>query len=155
LPQTSFLINNALQQEIIKMTHTLREVKMAIVQTRPSLLEHTILDAHDLSTGRYDALKLASILVISVEDMSKALDATGRGLRKNPDSPKLQARMARIVQIVQNTRELFQGSLEYARIWLKSPHPALDLQSPLALIQNDNIEAVGDLLELIQRGQPA
>lgn len=128
---------------------------MAIVQTRPSLLEHTILDAHDLSTGRYDALKLASILVISVEEMSKALDTTGRGLRKNPDSPKLQARMARIVQIVQNTRELFQGSLEYARIWLKSPHPALDLQSPLALIQNDHIEAVEDLLELIQRGQPA
>ena len=97
----------------------------------------------------------ASILVISVEDMSKALDTTGRGLRKNPDSPKLQARMARIVQIVQTTRELFQGSLEYTRIWLKSPHPALDLQSPLALIQNDHIEAVEDLLELIQRGQPA
>ena len=127
---------------------------MTTTLQRPPLLEHTVLDAHDLASGRYDALRLASILVVSVEEMASILEVTGRGLRKNPDSPKLQARLARVVRIVQNTRELFQGSLEYTRIWLKSPHPALEHQSPLAVIQDGHIEAVEDLLELIQRGQP-
>jgi putative toxin-antitoxin system antitoxin component (TIGR02293 family) len=121
----------------------------------PPLLEHTILEAHDHTSGRYHALRLATLLAISVEEMAQVLGVSGRGLRKNPDSPKLQARLARMVQVVQNTRDLFQGSLEYARIWLKSPHPALDGQSPFALIQQGNLEAVEDLLEMIQRGQPA
>jgi hypothetical protein len=88
------------------------------------LLNHTLLSAHNPKTGRLDALRLASILTIGTPQMARIMGYTPAGLRKNPDSERLQEKLAQLVDLMQRLKNLFDGSLEYALIWLKAPHPA-------------------------------
>lgn len=118
------------------------------------LLEHTLLSAHDPSTGRYDARRLAAALALTNVEMAAILGYTPRGLGKNPTSPRLQPRLTEIVRLVNRLRELLDGNMEYVRIWLKAPHPDLGGRSPLSYLEAGQLDAVETLIHMIETGQP-
>jgi hypothetical protein len=119
-----------------------------------ALLSHTILAAHDPASGRYDALRLAGSLGLSTEEMARAVGRTPRGLRKTPDSPRLQEALAELVALVGRLRELLDGSIEYVRVWLRAPHPDLGGRTPLSYLVEGKPEVVTALVEAIEAGQP-
>jgi hypothetical protein len=119
-----------------------------------SLLSHTVLSAHDPASGRYHALRLASTLALSTEEMARVVGRTPRGLRKNPDSGRLQGELADLVALTSRLRELLDGSIEYVRIWLRAPHPDLGGRSPLSYLVEGRPEVVEALVRAIETGQP-
>jgi hypothetical protein len=119
-----------------------------------TLLSHTILSAHDPASGRYDALRLADTLALSIEEMAQVVGRTPRGLRKNPDSPRLQGELAELVALTGRLRELLDGSIEYVRIWLRAPHPDLAGRTPVSYLIEGKPEVVEALVAAIEAGQP-
>lgn len=119
-----------------------------------SLLDHTLLSAHDPTTGRYDAKRLADVLSISQKDMADVVGYTPRGLGKNPASPHLQPRLERLVKLVTTLRELLDGDMGLVRVWLKAPHPALGNAKPLDYLREDHLDLVEGLVHAIETGQP-
>jgi len=118
------------------------------------LLEHTLLEAHDPASGRYDALRVGHSLGLSVAEMAQVLGWTARGVRKNPTSPRLQEPLTRLMATVTLLRELLDGSVPYVRIWLRAPHPALGGRTPLSYLLEGQFEPVEDLVHAIAAGQP-
>ena len=118
------------------------------------LLEHTVLAAHDPATGRFDALRLAKALNLTTKEMADILHRSPRGLLKNPDSQQLQSEMARLVGIIARLRELLDGSMEYVRIWLRSPHPDLGGCTPLSYLIAGKTEAIEAIIYAYEVGQP-
>jgi hypothetical protein len=119
------------------------------------LLDHTLLSAHDPKTGRYDAKRLAAVLAINNHEMARIVGYTERGLSKNPASPRLQVKLEELVSLLSRLRELLDGNMEYVRIWLKAPHPALGGHTPLSYLEADKLEAVDTLVTMIETGQPS
>lgn len=122
--------------------------------TVATLLEHTLLEAHDPSSGRYDALRVGQSLGLSAAEMAQVLGWTARGVRKNPSSPKLQEPLTRLMATVTLLRELLDGSIPYVRVWLRAPHPALAGRTPLSYLLDGQIGPVEDLAHAIAAGQP-
>jgi hypothetical protein len=118
------------------------------------LLERTLLSAHDLKTGRYDARRLAAVLDITSKEMAAIVGYTPTGLSKNPTSPRLQPQLRNLVMLINRLRDLLDGRMEFVRIWLKAPHPYLDGRAPLAYLQEGKFEAVDTLVHLMETGQP-
>jgi len=119
-----------------------------------AILEHTLLEAHDPASGRYDALRVGQSLGLSTTDMAQVLRWTPRGVRKNPSSPRLQQQLTRLVATVTLLRELLDGSMPHVRIWLRAPHPALGGRTPLSYLLGGQIDPVEDLVRAIATGQP-
>lgn len=119
-----------------------------------TLLEHAVLEAHDPSSGRYDALRVGHSLGLSAADMAQIVGWTVRGLRKNPTSPRLQEPLTRVMSTVTVLRELLDGSLPYVRVWLRAPHPALGERTPLSYLLEGDVETVDNLVRSIATGQP-
>ena len=63
--------------------------------------------------------------------------------------------MASLVQLVSRLRELLDGSMELARIWLRSPHPDLGGRTPLSYLLDGKPEVVEAFVHAIETGQPA
>src|SRR6266542_6170500 len=122
--------------------------------TMAVLLEHTLLEAHDPASGRYDALRVGQSLGLSTAEMAQVLGWTARGIRKNPASPKLQEPLTRLMATVTLLRELLDGSMAYVRVWLRAPHPALAGRTPLSYLLEGHISPVEDLVRAIANGQP-
>jgi uncharacterized protein (DUF2384 family) len=118
------------------------------------LLDHTLLSVHDPETGRYDAKRLAEVLVITQKEMAKIVGYSPRGLSKNPTSPRLQSDLERLVRLVTRLRELLDGDMGLVRIWLKTPHPALGGNKPLAYLEDGRLDLVEGLVQAIETGQP-
>ena len=64
----------------------------------------------------------------------------------NPDSETLSALLIRL-------KAQLGGNLSYVKIWLKAPHPALENQSPLAVLEQGHIGAVETLVTMMETGQ--
>ena len=118
------------------------------------LLEHTLLSAHNPDSGRYDALRLAELLAITPKQMAAIVGYTSAGIRKNPDSERLQGRLEQLTNVVTRLKDQLDGNLSYVKIWLKAPHPALENQSPLAVMEQGHVDAVETLVYMMQTGQP-
>ncbi len=119
-----------------------------------ALLEHTLLDAHDLKTGRYDARRLAGVLEITHKEMAAIVGYTPTGLSKNPTSPRLQPKLRALVRLINRLREMLDGRMDFVRIWLKAPHPYLGGATPLSYLEEGKFEAVDTLVHLMETGQP-
>jgi hypothetical protein len=119
-----------------------------------ALLEHTLLEAHDPASGRYDAVRLGQSLGLAVAEIAHVVGWTARGIRKNPSSPKLQEPLTRLMATVTLLRELLDGSMPYVRVWLRAPHPALAGRTPLSYLLDGQIDPVEDLVHAIAAGQP-
>ncbi len=118
------------------------------------LLNHTLLSAHNPVTGRLDALRLADTLALSTTQMAQIMGYTPSGLRKNPDSERLQDRLSEMVDLVRRLKTVFEGNLEFARIWLKAPHPDLAGKTPLVSLEQGRFDAVETLVYAMESGQP-
>ena len=119
-----------------------------------AILDHTLLEAHDPGSGRYDAVRVGQSLGLSMADMAQVLHWTARGLRKNPTSPRLQEPLTRLMATVTLLRELLDGSMPHVRIWLRAPHPALGGRTPLSYLLEGQLEPIDDLVRAIAAGQP-
>lgn len=119
-----------------------------------SLLDHTLLSAHDPKTGRYDARRLAATLEITSKEMAAVVGYTPTGLSKNPASPRLQPKLRELVGLLNRLRGLLDGRMDLVRIWLKAPHPHLEGVTPLAYLEAGKLEAVETLVYLMESGQP-
>ena len=119
-----------------------------------SLLDHTLLSAHDPKTGRYDARRLATTLEITSREMADIVGYTPTGLSKNPASPRLQPKLSALVQLLNRLRELLDGRMDLVLIWLKAPHPYLEGATPLSYLESGKTETVETLVYMIETGQP-
>ena len=118
------------------------------------LLDHTLLSAHDPTTGRYDAKRLADVLAVSQKEMAEVVGYTPRGIGKNPASPHLQPQLERLVKLVTTLRELLDGDMSLVRVWLKAPHPVLGDAKPLDYFMEGHLDLVEGLVYAIETGQP-
>ena len=118
------------------------------------ILEHTLLSAHNPTSGRFDALRLAGALNVSTRQMAHIVGYSPSGLRKNPDAERLQPRLARLTNLVQRLKSLMEGRLDYALIWLKAPHPDLGGETPLGFLEQGYIDQVETLIYAMETGQP-
>jgi len=119
-----------------------------------ALLEHTVLEAHDPVSGRYDGLRIAQSLGLSAAEMAQVLSLTSRGLRKNPTSPRLQQSLTQLMATVTLLRELLDGSMPLVRVWLRAPHPSLGGRTPLSYVLERRLEPVENLVRAIASGEP-
>lgn len=118
------------------------------------LLDHTVLEAHDPSSGRYDALRVGLSLGLSTADMAQLLGWSVRGIRKNPTSMRLQPPLTQLMGTVTLLRELLDGSMPYVRTWFRAPHPALGGRTPLSYWLAGDLDTVEHLVSDIASGQP-
>ncbi len=119
------------------------------------LTAHVIFEAQEPETGRFDGLKLATALGLTVTEMARYLSVSDSALRKTPNSNNYQKKFLQLSIIAQRLKALLDNSLEYTRIWLRAPHPDLDYQTPMDCILEGDLASVNDLLEMFERGQTA
>ncbi len=117
-------------------------------------LRHTLVEGHNPQSGRFDAIRLAKVLGLSVPEMAQMLGYTPRGLRANPDSNKLQGTLGALVGLVIRLLEELDGSMENVRIWLHAPHPDLGGLPPYKTMEKGNFEAVQTLIVAMEEGTP-
>lgn len=117
-------------------------------------LRHTLVEGHNPESGRFDAVRLAKALGLSVPEMAAVLGYTPRGLRANPDSKNLQAKLGELVSLVMRLMEELDGSMENVRIWLHAPHPNLGGVLPYQAMKQGNLEAVETLIAAMEEGTP-
>lgn len=120
-----------------------------------SFIAHVIHEAQEPNTGRFDGLKLATALGLTVPEMARYLMVSDSALRKTPNSNNYQKKFMQLSVIAQRLKALLDNSLEYTRIWLRAPHPDLDYLAPMDCILEGDIASVTDLLEMFERGQTA
>lgn len=117
-------------------------------------LRHTLVEGHNPRSGRFDAVRLAKALGLSVPEMAAVLGYTPRGIRANPDSKNLQAKLGELVSLVIRLTEELDGSMENVRIWLHAPHPDLGGVPPYRAMEQGNFEAVETLITAMEEGTP-
>ncbi|WP_299425711.1 MbcA/ParS/Xre antitoxin family protein [uncultured Meiothermus sp.] len=117
-------------------------------------LRHTLVEGHNPQSGRFDAIRLARALGLSVPEMAGVLGYTPRGIRANPDSKNLQTKLGGLVGLVIRLMEELDGSMENVRIWLHAPHPDLGGVPPYRTMQQGNFEAVETLIAAMEEGTP-
>ena len=105
-------------------------------------------------SGRYNAMRLAELLAITPKQMGAIVGYTSAGIRKNPDSEKLQGKLEQLTTLVTRLKGQLGGNLSYVKIWLKAPHPALENQSPLSIMEAGHLDAVEALVYMMETGQP-
>lgn len=128
---------------------------MSLSTNSQPLIAHVIFDAQESHTGRFDGLKLATALGLTVAEMARYLEVSDSALRKTPNSSNYQKKLMQLSIIAQRLKALLDNSLEYSRIWLRAPHPDLDYQAPIDCILEGDVQSVNDLLEMFERGQTA
>lgn len=117
------------------------------------VLNHTLVESHDPQTGRFDAIRLAETLGLSVPEMAELLGYTPRGLRANPSSKNLQDKLGELVGLTIRLMEELDGRIENVRIWLHAPHPALGM-APYKSIKGGDFSVVETLVAAMEEGMP-
>lgn len=124
-------------------------------QTTPTSSGLSVLlpELHNPDNGRIDASKVAEFLAVTLPQVAAALAANYAAVHKTPDAASLQPGLGPIKRsltlISQVTRNRHQ-----VLVWLNSPHPDLDEQTPLAVILSGRADAVVTLLENAIAGLP-
>jgi len=123
-------------------------------QHMATALRHTLVEGHNPESGRFDGVRLAKALGLSVPEMARVLGYTPRGLRANPDSKSLQVKLGELVSLVIRLMEELDSSMENARIWLHAPHPDLGGVPPYQAMEAGDFEAVETLIAAMEEGTP-
>jgi CheY-like chemotaxis protein len=114
---------------------------------------HLTPEVRNPKSGRLDARRISGLFAVPLNRLAKSLDVDAAAVYKTPDAPALQARLLLYERIAKSLLRLL-GSEEGLRIWLNTPEPDLDNEVPRDLILNGEGEAVAELLEDMQEGQP-
>lgn len=109
----------------------------------------------DPTSGRIDALRVASYLNVGVEDVALMVRQPLSLVWAYPTAPVLQDRLGDVAWVINGLLEILGGQREQALVWLNAPHWALDDESPLDLMRGDELSVVVDLVDDILSGAPA
>ncbi len=106
---------------------------------------------------RFDTLLFLNGLYELSDEMAQKIVAVSartwaRRKAENRLSPVESDRLHRLARIIARTEEVF-GSREKSRLWLKEPNRALQMQTPLSLLDTDEgTHRVEDVLIRIEHG---
>jgi putative toxin-antitoxin system antitoxin component (TIGR02293 family) len=100
--------------------------------------------------------KMMTLLDISLEEMSMILHTSDRTLRRYQATDILNEeqseRLVEVAKVYSHVCEIF-GTLSDAKIWMRSPSQALDLQAPFTYLDTSlGIKIVHGLVSRIQYG---
>ena len=118
------------------------------------LARHVLLELHDPETGRLDAKRIAGYLQISLSSLAAVTGRSVAAIHKAPAADSLQQPLAPVARTISVLSEILQSKV-HVRAWLRTPHPDLDNQIPMRMIQEGQAGAVADMLESALAGQPA
>jgi uncharacterized protein (DUF2384 family) len=113
-----------------------------------------LVDLHDSTSGRIDAIRIAEFLAVPLPRLAAAVGARYASVHKTPDAPSLQEALGPIKRCLALLARATRNQRE-ARAWLNTPHPDLDEKTPLAVILAGHADAVVTLLENALAGLPA
>lgn len=105
-------------------------------------------------TGRVDAKAVAAALGEKTAAMASAFDVKPNTLQKNPKSEAIQKRGQRLIGILDELTQYFDGDFKSAMVWMRRSHPQLDNLSPLDVIKQGKIEVIAGLVHAIGTGEP-
>ncbi len=103
--------------------------------------------------GRIDMSAIADITGEPIARLARMTPLTPGALRKNPTSERAQPAGRRFVGLLADMTRLL-GSRKAALIWLRTPHPELEGQSPLDLLYGKRFEAIEGLVFDLLSGSP-
>ena len=108
---------------------------------------------HDVfdERGRVVGQALARALDVSPLQIAKAARLSGRGLRNNPTSARLQEPGRKIAALLARLDHLL-GSRRSALIWLKIPRAQLNGRSPLDVVIGHDFGSVEALVHALETG---
>jgi DNA-binding protein HU-beta len=106
----------------------------------------TIKALHDPSTGRVDAARVARYLNESLAFMAAALGRNYSTVAKTPAAVPLQERLRDFKRIIE-VLDYVLGDPESMRIWMNTPHPDLDDQTPRNVIADGRIAVVRGMID--------
>lgn len=73
---------------------------------------------------------------------------------KKLDLRQFSEETASLIQLIIQICELLDGSMEYVRIWLNSPHSSLGNRKPISYLLEGKPDAVEILVHAVETGQP-
>lgn len=106
----------------------------------------TIKALHDPNTGRVDAARVAGYLNESLAFMAAALGRNYSTVAKTPAAVPLQERLRDFKRIIE-VLDYVLGEPESMRIWMNTPHPDLDDQTPRNVIANGHVSVVRGMID--------
>lgn len=109
----------------------------------------------DSASGRLDALRVASFLQLSTEDLAAVLRCSQYMVLANPVAANIQEGLRMIAFVAASLLELTGGSKEQMHIWLTTPHPDFDDTAPLDLMREGELSVVVDMVDDMLSGAPA
>lgn len=103
-------------------------------------------ELHDPNNGRLDAERFANYLGIPLSKLAAGLKVNYGTVHKTPSAESLQPALRTIKRSLEILTEVV-GNRETVLAWLNSPHPDLDKETPLQLIQEGRAEELEAILE--------
>jgi DNA-binding protein HU-beta len=132
-----FRISNAAKEAVLGKTRS----KSATTQAIP-----TITALHDPDTGRVDAVRVARYLNENLVFVATALGRNYSTVVKTPAAVPMQERLRDFKRIIEVLEHVL-GSAESMRIWMNTPHPDLDDETPRDVIQSGNVTVVRKMID--------
>jgi len=114
-------------------------------QERPDILRLPLAEAQ--TNGGYDALLVAEVLGMSVQEMADYLGRDQAGLRRKPANVSLQKDLGELAVLADLV--LLSGTREYLRVWMRTPNPAMGYRTPLARLMTETDTAAVSMTEQI------
>src|SRR6185295_872501 len=132
-----FDIPNATKEEILSKTRSDPGLPQTI---------RTIKALHDPDTGRLDAVRVARYLNESLVFMAAALRRNYSTVAKTPAAVPLQERLRDFKRIIEVLEHVLGGP-EGMRIWMNTPHPDLDGETPRDVIASGKVAVVRGMID--------
>jgi hypothetical protein len=82
-------------------------------------------------SGRLDARRIASAIGLTMPQLADCLELPEEALQQNPPSVGLDERLEPFAMVVGIVRDVYGGDAKRVRIWLRTPRPELEGQTPI------------------------
>jgi CheY-like chemotaxis protein len=110
-------------------------------------------ELHDPKTGRLDANRIAKHLGISLLRLAKAIGMNYKAVHRSPSSKGIQKHLEPIAASIVILSRYFNERDEMLA-WFNTPHPELDNQKAISVIENGQAVVVRNMLEGTSVGIP-
>jgi hypothetical protein len=140
--------------EVASLRDEVLELRQGFPTSRGADVPRVILpELHDEDTGRIDAQKVASFMGVPLKPFAEGLGLNYKGVHRNPSASGFQEALRPVKRSLELLHEFF-GPKETIRVWLNTPHPALDGATSLDTILEGKAFAVSRILENAWNGLP-
>lgn len=110
-------------------------------------------ELHDRASGRLDASRIAEYLALPLSKLASAAGAAYGTVHKTPSAESLQPALRPIKRSLEILLDLI-GDHRTILAWLNSPHPLLDKQTPIQIIEQGKADELETILENAVAGVP-